>query len=187
MARNPRTNDADFDAMSAVNAEYGVEGEGVSSIEIMRGNFEVPVSDISDNLFDVLPPGYYGGTIKKVGVARTKAGDKTLAKIEIKVTQGHDLDNDPTVFQNITLTDEHNNPDAKGFTRLKILFQRVAPEALGVSINPARDLPLLIGKDCVVRLEVQEYEGRESNNVRDILSPQAAAEMMDDQFITSNA
>jgi hypothetical protein len=62
--------------------------------------------------------------------------------------------------------------------RVKKVISRLAPELLEQAFNPesVADEGLLIGKTCQVRLDIRPYEGRKTNNVREVLAPAESAQ-----------
>jgi len=122
-------------------------------------------TDVQDSGFKVLPKGEYMATVKKVELKDNKAKDGKFLNFQYEITgvidteEGTDVDvSGATVFDIASL-----KPAA--LWKLKSVLKAFGYDVSGsIDVDPEE----LVGIDCVVKLEVEQYQGNDKNVVKEV-------------------
>ncbi|SRR5258707_3079373 len=116
--------------------------------------------------FTVLPKGVYGAEVVKAEAKRTSSGDKDKITVRFKVIDGEHTG--ATVFNDFTISPE--SPQGLGF-----FFKHM--NALGLdgdyfdaqpTFDPASIAADLEGRQCMIAVIVEPYQGEDKNKVKDV-------------------
>jgi len=111
----------------------------------------------------VIPRGVYAATVDELTFGHSQASGNPMWTWRFEITQEGDYLGRKLFF--------HTPFVENMLPRVKKVLSRIAPELLEGAFSPeqiAND-GVLLGKDCQIRVDVRPYEGKPSNNVRDVL------------------
>lgn len=152
-------------AEDADGVTFGGEGE--------ESGFLVDLSGVSEDAgFPVLPRGIYSVTVDNLEFGMSSAGNP-MWTWRFEVTDG-DFAGQKLFYHSVFT--EKNLPRVR-----KILMALGASELLEGPFNPPEiaSSGMMLGRDLRVRVDVRPYEGRQTNNVRDVLPPTEGAGFLD--------
>lgn len=123
--------------------------------------------DENADAFPVIPRGIYPAVVDEVTYGLSQASGNPMWTWKFELSEG-DYAGRKLFFH--TPFVENMMP------RLKKVLSRIAPDLLQGPFDPERiaNESILVGKECRVRLDIKMYEGKNRNNVRDVLPPETA-------------
>jgi hypothetical protein len=126
----------------------------------------IDLSGVDENAdaFPVIPRGIYPAVVDEVVYGMSVSSGNPMWTWKFELSEG-DYAGRKLFFH--TPFVENMMP------RLKKVLSRIAPELLNGPFNPEQiaNESILVGKECRIRLDIKMYEGKNRNNVRDVLPP----------------
>ncbi len=143
----------------AVKEEPGVEVEGG------EGAFVVDLAGVDeDGDFPVLPRALYNVSVASVAFVYSQASGNPMWTWQLEVLDGDYAEQ--KLFYHTVFTD-------KGIARVKKALMILGMDnLLEGEFNPEEvaDSDVLVGKECRARVDIQRFEGRQTNSVKSLVA-----------------
>lgn len=140
-----------------VAAAEAAQSEGGS------GGLIIDLSTVGDEQeLQVIPRGLYNATVDDLTFGHSQNSGNPMWTWKFEISDGEFAGR--KVFFHTPFVESM-------MPRTKKVISRVAPELLNGPFDPEKvaNEGSLIGKTCKVRLDIKPYEGKQRNNVRDVL------------------
>jgi len=119
--------------------------------------------------FDPLPPGSYTVKVSKAEAVRAQSGSPMI-KITLEVIEGPHKGR--LVWSNLVL--KPGSPGSAKMFAVKVMAFGLSGEYLAAQKPSMADTAaMLIGKTAVAEVEIREYQGRQSNDVKTLRQPKS--------------
>ncbi len=141
----------------------------MSDVEFQEGDSSlmVDLSAVEEQKFEVLPRGNYNVVVESCEFAFSKSSGKPMWNLRLSVVDGEYANRKLFTFMSFS---EKALPMTKG------MIARLAPELLQGPFDPraVAEEDVLLGRECVVKVTIEKYQGNDQNRVKDIMPKSAA-------------
>jgi len=164
MAKKPQEPQQPAQEQQPVPAEHAAGEEG-------GGAFVVDFSGVPDQAdLPVVPRGIYDATIDELTFGHSQSSGNPMWTFIFELSESAGEYAGRKMYFHAPFV-ENMMP------RVKKVLSRIAPELLNGPLEPEKiaDEGTLLGRPARIRLDIKKYEGRNRNNVRDVLAPNTDA------------
>lgn len=146
-----------------------VQAADAAQTEAGTGGNLIDFSSVPEEAeFVAIPRGIYPATVDDVTYGHSQSSGNPMWTWKFEISEGE--------YAGRKLF--YHSPFVENMLpRVKKVLSRIAPELLATAFDPEEvaSQGTLLGKACKLRIDVKVYEGKNRNNVRDVLPPDGTA------------
>lgn len=122
--------------------------------------------DVDENAgFAALPRGIYEAVVDEAVFGESNNSGKPMITLKLKIQAQGEEYHGRVVYNHMVL-------EGFGLSRLKKACLALCPEEDLTAFDPNNCDQYFVGRRCSVKLSVRKYEGKDQNNVQEIMPPQ---------------
>jgi hypothetical protein len=124
----------------------------------------IDMDSVKEQSFEAVPRGTYNAEFDTMELAKSKSSGQPMWKGQIRITDGPYVGRKLFYFLSFS---------EKALPGTKSQLAKISPDIVSGSMNikALADQQVLVGKPCRVKIDIEKYDGNDTNRIKGFLAP----------------